>query len=88
MMIFITWIVLSIVAGSIGAGRKIGFAGAFLLSLLLSPLIGIIIALVSAPKTTPIPQRPINYEIVNLQRMRAAGEITAEEYETRRKQIL
>jgi phosphate/sulfate permease len=47
MEIFFGWIIFSFVAGIIGSGRKIGFWGAFLLSIFLSPLIGLIFALVS-----------------------------------------
>jgi len=43
----LSWIVLSIVIGIVGSKRKIGFAGAFFLSLLLSPLIGLIFTLTS-----------------------------------------
>jgi len=45
--IFFSLIFLSFVVGFIGIGRKIGFWGAFILSLLLTPIIGLIIALVS-----------------------------------------
>lgn len=47
MDIFFTWIILSFVIGFIGSGRKIGFGGAFFISLILSPLIGLIFALMS-----------------------------------------
>ncbi|MUP46558.1 SHOCT domain-containing protein [Gramella sp. BOM4] len=47
MEIFIFWLIFSLVVGFIGSNRKIGFWAAFLLSLLLSPLLGLIIALVS-----------------------------------------
>lgn len=47
MGIFITWLVFSLVVGYIGGDRKIGFFGAFFLSLLLSPIIGLIITLLS-----------------------------------------
>lgn len=47
MEIFIPWLIFSIVVGVIGSSRKIGFAGAFILSLLLSPLIGFIITIFS-----------------------------------------
>jgi hypothetical protein len=43
----ISWIIFSILIGIIGSNRKIGFGGAFFLSLLLSPLIGLIFTLVS-----------------------------------------
>jgi hypothetical protein len=41
------WIVFSLVVGFVGSSRNIGFWGAFFLSILLSPLIGLIIALTS-----------------------------------------
>jgi len=41
------WFILSVIVGVIGSGRNIGFFGAFFLSLILSPLIGIIITLIS-----------------------------------------
>ncbi|MDX5447138.1 MAG: SHOCT domain-containing protein [Bacteroidota bacterium] len=47
MELFLGWLIFSLVVGSIGSGRKIGFWGAFLLSLILSPLIGLIFALTS-----------------------------------------
>ena len=37
------WIIFSFVVGLIGKSRNIGFGGAFIVSLLLSPLIGVII---------------------------------------------
>jgi hypothetical protein len=46
-MVVILWIFGSIIAGFTGMGRKIGFLDAFLLSLFLSPLIGIIVAALS-----------------------------------------
>ena len=52
MGIFISWILFSFVAAAIGSDRKIGFWGTLFLSLLLSPLIGIIIALASTKKST------------------------------------
>lgn len=50
MEILIVWIIFSFVVGAIGNNRKIGFAGAFFVSLILSPLIGLIITLVSKDK--------------------------------------
>jgi hypothetical protein len=48
MIFFIVWIALSLIVGAVGSGKKIGFAGAFFLSLILSPLIGLIFAVVSS----------------------------------------
>lgn len=50
MEIFLSWIIFRFVVGFIGLGRGIGFLGAFILSLLISPIIGLIIALVSKNK--------------------------------------
>jgi hypothetical protein len=50
MGIFFGWLLFSLVIGFIGSGRSIGFAGAFFLSLFLSPIIGLIITLVSKDK--------------------------------------
>ena len=47
MEILALWIPLSIVAGFIGMGRKIGFWAAFFLSIFLSPIVGLIVALTS-----------------------------------------
>lgn len=46
----IIWIILAFVIGLLGNNRRIGFAGSFFLSLLLSPLIGLIITLCSKDK--------------------------------------
>lgn len=47
MEIIFGWFLFSIIVGAIGSNRKIGFGMALLASLLLSPLIGLIITLVS-----------------------------------------
>lgn len=46
-MIFVMWIAFAFVAGFVGSGRKIGFGWAFFWALLLSPIIGLIIAFAS-----------------------------------------
>lgn len=63
--IIITWIVFCFVAGSVGEKRKIGFAKTFLLSLLLSPLIGLIIAFNSDKKTDVIYASPAMTKLIN-----------------------
>mgnify|MGYP006439208849 CR=1 FL=1 len=50
MITAIVWITLTIVVGAIGSGRRIGGPMAFLLSLILSPLVGLIIVFVSPSK--------------------------------------
>lgn len=50
MGIFFTWIILSFIVGFIGSDRKIGFGGAFFISLIFSPLIGLIFTLISKTK--------------------------------------
>lgn len=47
MGIFFTWIILSFVVAYIGSDRKIGFGGSLFISLIFSPLIGLIFTLLS-----------------------------------------
>ena len=51
MIYVLPWLLFSFIVGLIGSNRKIGFFGAFILSLLLSPLIGFIITIVSKSKS-------------------------------------
>jgi len=46
-VIVIAWITFSVLVGLLGSDRKIGFWGSFLLSIILSPLIALIITLLS-----------------------------------------
>jgi len=59
-VIVVMWIIFSIVVGFLGNDRKIGFTGALLLALFLSPLVGAVVALSSQridPKTVLSPER-------------------------------
>ena len=47
-MIFVSWIILSFLVAMAGSGRKIGFFGALILSLIFSPVVGIIGVALSA----------------------------------------
>ena len=53
------WIIFSFVIGFVGSGRKIGFWGAFFLSLLLSPIIGLIVTLVSKNKDDEVYKKKV-----------------------------
>ena len=46
-MILILWIVVAALVGYLGRGRKAGFWGIFVLSILLTPMIGLIILLLT-----------------------------------------
>jgi len=69
MEIFAVWVILSIVIGAIGSSRKIGFGGAFAASLLLSPLIGFIITIVSKDKE----QEKMQNEMLRQQKAQTAA---------------
>lgn len=47
-MLYAVWILVSIVVGYLGKDKKIGFTWALLLSLFLSPLIGLLVVLFSS----------------------------------------
>ena len=55
LLIIILWIIFSFAVGMMGIPKKIGFLGVFFISLLLSPLVGLIVAFVAedAPKGLP-----------------------------------
>jgi Na+/H+-dicarboxylate symporter len=56
---FIFWLALSIIAGVIAGNKGRSGFGFFLLAALLSPLIGIIAALVAKPNTTMIEEKQV-----------------------------
>lgn len=53
-MFIIVWIVLCFLVALSGSEKKIGYWGVFFLSLILSPLIGLIIGLASGKKAPPV----------------------------------
>jgi tetratricopeptide (TPR) repeat protein len=64
MEIAILWIILCFVAGAVGSNRNIGFAGAFFLSLFLSPLVGLIIAFSSSKKEVVVKMSPAMVKLI------------------------
>jgi hypothetical protein len=102
MEIFLGWLFFSFVIGFIGSGRKIGFGGAFFLSLFLSPLIGLIITLVSKnkedeaykEKTLKAQQdqqsatKSIADELEKLKKIRDENSITDEEFHKLRDKLI
>ena len=103
MGIFITWIILSFIVGAIGADRSIGFWGAFLISLILSPLIGFLVTISSTSKASIAfaeTQKKTNEllsnqahtsqadELIKLQSLRTNGTINEDEYEKMRAKII
>ncbi len=50
LVIIFTWVLFSIFMGVIGSNRKIGFFGAFLISLCLTPLVGFAFTMTSKDK--------------------------------------
>jgi hypothetical protein len=65
---FLLWVLFSILVGAFGKSRDYGFWSAFLFSLLLSPLIGLIIVLLS---DKPTPKREHKWEIFDEEAKRA-----------------
>lgn len=49
----VLWLLLSLLAGFLGRNTAIGFVGFFLLSLLLSPIMGLLILLITASRSRP-----------------------------------
>ncbi|BDC98876.1 hypothetical protein [Persicobacter psychrovividus] len=75
-MMFLGWIVLSIIVGMLATDRTVGFWGGFLLSLILSPLIGFIITILSSEK------EDIQYQkILREEQMRAIAKRAVQDQE-------
>lgn len=92
MGIIFVWVILSIVVGFVAANKTITFWGGFLFSLLLSPVIGLVIALVSKDKTDRIReiQMEMNQRVLHnkLMQDRSAVKTTiADEIEKLKKQM-
>jgi hypothetical protein len=100
MEILIFWFVLSAIIAVAGEKRKIGFWGAFFLSFLLSPLIGLIGLLMSDklpdPKEEEAKRRALQAaaqgsipdQLAKLKSLADAGAITAEEYASAKEKLL
>lgn len=99
-MIFVLWFFFSLVVGAMGSGRNIGFWGAFLLSLILSPLIGFIIVIFSSSKAIQEDVREIKnsmsqrtnhsqvQELERLARLKTEGHLSEEEYQSLKRKLL
>ncbi|PWK27213.1 putative oligomerization/nucleic acid binding protein [Arcicella aurantiaca] len=99
-MIYLSWFVFTILVGILGTYRKIGGAGAFFLSLFLSPLIGVIFTLASE-KLTDIAYKESMLKSVDeakkannltdlekLHELKEKGILTEEEYQEKKNKIL
>lgn len=98
------WLVLAGIVGAIGDGRKIGFWGGFLISLFLSPLIGLIVVLVSKSKKDierenqmhdthkatleHLSKKSISTELKELKELRDSRDLTQEEFESLKGKLL
>ena len=74
----ILWIVFSFIVGSLGKNKNIGFGYAFIISLLFSPLIGLIFVLFSANKTN----------LTDLKIAHEAGVINDDEYKKKIRKVI
>lgn len=82
------WIVLSLVVGLIAIDKKIGYWNTFLISLLLSPLVGLIIALASKDANQISETKTVSSEIEKLSSLHASGTLSKEEFESAKKRVL
>lgn len=92
----IIWFILCLIVGAIGRNRKIGFWLAFLISLVLSPLIGGIITLASPKKETVVVINQskkeslisIADELKKYQELKDAGRISDDEFNKIKSKLL
>jgi predicted PurR-regulated permease PerM len=79
MLYFILWVVLSFIIASYGKSRKIGFLLALIVSLILSPLVGAIVVLLSEKSSETMMKLKIS---------RDANLISEEEYQKELKKLV
>ena len=76
--IIILWIVFAVLVGYLGSSKKIGFGSALIISLLLSPLIGLIVVIFSGKKEN----------ITEIKIAHEAGIITDEEFKEKVRKVI
>jgi hypothetical protein len=62
LLVIITWIGVSLLLGYIGRDKKFGFWGNFLVTLLLSPLVGIILYFAQSDKHSKAPAKSKSHD--------------------------
>ncbi len=83
-VLIILYLLVCALVGAIGQNRKIGFFGGFFVSLILSPIIGLIVVLVSSHETVWVKDsKDISEELLMLHKLKGNGIISEEEYDTR-----
>ncbi len=94
-MLFISWFILSIIVALLGDNKKIGIWAAFFISLIFSPLIGLIVVLVSDRKypqkvviQNPVKKPSAADEISKLKSLLDDGALTQEEFDDQKAKIL
>lgn len=89
MGIILAWLFFSIVVGALGSGRSVGFFGAFLASIILSPLVGILIVAFSDKTLTKEQKEAARLDQLDkLLRLKQGGAISEEEYEAKRAKLM
>ncbi len=104
MEIFFGWFIFSIIVGLLGSSKSIGGIASFFISIFLSPLIGLIVVIVSKNKDTikfekqtllnqqkqlnAVKKVSIPDELLKLSKLKEDGSITEEEYNQLKGNIL
>lgn len=89
MEILIIWIIGCLLVGYMASGTTLGFASGFLLSLILSPIIGFIIALLYPSKKKELIVKDISSIQDRLQKLEEMkSQLSEKEYNFLRKQII
>ena len=87
------WIILSILVGVYASNKGKSFFGNFLISLILSPVVGFVIVFVSKDKTLTEKKNlketeSVSDELLKLNNLKEKGIITDEEFNEQKKKLL
>lgn len=81
----LTWLIAAIIVGNIGKNRNIGYWPATLISLIFSPIIGLIAVALSRHKDAPVTDTADM--LTKYKKLLDEGGITADEYETQKQKL-
>lgn len=92
-MFLLVWIFLAFLVGFAGSGKKIGYWGAFFLSLILSPVVGLIVGVVSDKEQPAHPSHMVRTEskfdqLERLKRLKDDGALTDAEFDFEKRRLL
>lgn len=87
-LIVVCYIAACLAAGYAGRDKRIGYWPTVVVSVVLSPIIGLVVGLLSPSNATEAPAPDKYTRLESLARLKESGAITQEEYEAEKRKLL